>query len=165
MIRCSKCHMLKIDDKSKCACNVKKFDEAKLSKKTREEKAPTPIKQVSEKKAAEKKERWSLIEFYAKLAKWYFNENWDWKCEYCWNTFNIEHDFVDNRVAFAHILAKWDALYKHLATFKNNIAIVCGEKCHKWMDSEICKLWIKNILKTKIESWEKINVSNLSSYL
>ena len=28
MIRCSKCYKLKIDDKSKCACNVKKFDDA-----------------------------------------------------------------------------------------------------------------------------------------
>lgn len=165
MIKCKKCYMLKIDEKSKCACNIKKFDESKLSKKTKEEKDPTPIKQVSEKKASERKERWSLIDFYSKLAKWHFDENWDWPCEYCWSIFNIIYDFVDNRVAFAHILAKWDPLYKHLATFKNNVAIVCSEDCHKEMDAEICRLWIKNELKQRIESWEKIIVSNLSSYL
>lgn len=160
-MQCKKCWMYKISENQKCACNAKKFNEEKLSKKAN----PQPIKQVSDKKAAEKKERWSLIEFYSKISKLYFNEYWEWACEYCWKQFNIKYDLIDNRVAFAHILAKWDPIFKHLATFKNNIAIVCSEKCHKWMDAEICRLWIKNELKTKIESWEKINVSNLSLYL
>lgn len=160
MIKCKKCWMLKISEKQKCACNAKKFNEEKLIKKAN----PQPIAKVSEKKKAEVKERWSLIDFYSKLAKWHFNEHWDWKCQYCGWKFNIT-DFVDNRVCFAHILAKWDALYKHLATFKNNLAIVCGEACHKDMDSEICQLKLKNTLKLKIENWEKIDVWNLSSYL
>ena len=49
--------MLKISDKQQCACNAKKFDEAKLSKKTAEPKRQEPIKKVSDKKAAEIKER------------------------------------------------------------------------------------------------------------
>lgn len=156
--------MFKIDEKSKCACNVKKFDEKKLSKQTRQKKPQKPIKQISEKKAQENKNRWSLIEFYQKVAKWHFDKYWDGICEYCWAKFNIQ-DFVDNRVAFAHILAKWDPFYKHLATFKNNIAIVCSESCHKEMDAEICRLNIKNTLKSEIENWKKINVWNLASYI
>jgi len=164
-MNCKKCWMYKATDKSKCCCNATKFNADKLSKKTRKEKAPTPIKQVSDKKAAERKTRWSFLQHYAKLAKWHFDSHWDGTCMYCWSKFNIETDFVDNRVAFAHILAKWDPLYKHLAMFKNNIAIVCSETCHKDMDSEICVLWIKPDLKIKIEWGETIDVKNLSSYL
>jgi hypothetical protein len=62
-------------------------------------------------------------------------------------------------------LAKGDVLFKHLAMFKNNIAIVCSETCHNDMDQEICELKIKPILKIKIESGETIDVKNLSSYV
>lgn len=153
--------MLKMTENSKCACNIKTFN----SKKEEKKENPKPIKKISDKKAEEIKERGSFLKFYANLAKWHFNKYGDGVCEYCSKTFNIERDFIDNRVAFAHILAKWDPLYKHLCTFKNNIAIVCSEKCHKSMDAEICRLWIKNILKEKIERLEKIDVRNLSSYL
>lgn len=162
--RCKGCWMFKISDKQQCACNAKKFDEAKLSKKTAEPKRQEPIKKVSDKKATEVKDRWSLIQFYAMLAKWHFDENGDGICEYCTSKFNIEHDFIDNRVAFAHILAKGDPLFRHLAVFKNNVAIVCSETCHKAMDAEIWRLWIKNTLKGLIEAWQKINVSNLAAY-
>ena len=164
-MNCKKCWMYKMTDKQACACNAKKFNADKLSKKTRKEKAPTPIKNISDKKAKEKRERGSFLQHYAKLAKWHFDQHWDGICMYCWNKFNIETDFVDNRVAFAHILAKWDPLYRHLAMFKNNISIVCSETCHTDQDQEICELWIKPILKIKIEAWETIDVKNLSSYL
>lgn len=164
-MNCKKCWMYKVTEKCKCACNATKFNADKLVKKSDWLKRQEPIKKISDKKAAENKERWSLIQFYSQLAKWHFDENGDGVCEYCKGTFNIEHDFVDNRVAFAHILAKGDPLFKHLAVFKNNVAIVCSEKCHKAMDAEICRLWIKNVLKEQIEAWKKIKVSDLSSYI
>jgi len=48
---------MKMTPNSKCACNVKKFDEAKLSKKTRVEKKQKPIAQKSEKRKALDKQR------------------------------------------------------------------------------------------------------------
>lgn len=163
--RCKSCGMYKMTPDQKCACNAKKFDEAKLSKKPEgSQQRQEPIKKVSDKKAAEVKERWSLIQFYALLAKDHFDENGDWPCEYCTSQFNIQHDLIDNRVAFAHILAKGDPLFKHLAMFKNNVAIVCGEKCHTGMDAEICRLGIKPTLQRYIEAWKKINVANLAAY-
>lgn len=47
---CKKCHMLKMTPNTPCLCNVKKFDDKKLSKHTKKEKAPTPVKQISEKR-------------------------------------------------------------------------------------------------------------------
>jgi len=158
MIRCTKCHMFKIDNKSKCACNVKKFDDKKLSG------SKKPIKQISDKKRAEIKKRWSLLDFYSRIAKKHFDDAGDWICEYCGSKFNIL-DFIDNRVCFAHILPKGDPLYRHLATFENNIAIVCGDTCHKDMDSEICRLWIRPELQKQIEDGKKICVSELENYI
>lgn len=152
MITCKKCWMWKTDEKWKCACTkkVKKKDKW--------------IKKISNKKKKEIKKRWSLIKFYQKISQNYFDENWNWKCEYCWKEFNI-WQVLDQRTCFAHILAKWDVKYKHLSVFPNNIAIVCWEKCHKDMDMEISILWIKKELQGKIENWEKIKVNNLEKYL
>lgn len=69
MIQCNKCWMLKIDAKSKCLCTVKPFNEKKLSKKTKEVKKPTPIKQISEKKKTRLKENWSEWELFKKIYK------------------------------------------------------------------------------------------------
>lgn len=165
MLRCKKCFIMKITDKSDCLCNIKKFDEKKLSKQTRVEKKPKAIKQVSEKKAKQIKERWSLDNFYQKLSKKHFDKDGNWVCEYCKAPFNIQYDVINQRTCFAHILDKWDPLYRHLAVFNNNVAIVCGEKCHKDMDAEICTLILKPTLQKLIEDWKKINVSDLNQYI
>ena len=55
--KCNKCNFLKSSDNSKCLCNVKTFDDKKLSKNTKEVKKIEPIAKISEKKKSEIKER------------------------------------------------------------------------------------------------------------
>jgi len=161
---CNKCWMMKMTPNSKCACNVKKFDEAKLSKKTRVEKKQKPIAQKSEKRKALDKQRWWFDIFFKKVLKTKVNDNWDWVCEYCQKSFNIQQ-VLNQATCFAHILSKWNVSYVHLAMFINNIAYVCWEECHKSMDQEICELKIKPELQKRIEKLEKIDVWNLIKYI
>ena len=161
---CKKCWYYKISEKQKCCCNTKKFDEKKLSKKTREVKKPKPIAQKSEKrKALDEKRGWFDI-LFKKIAKKRLDEWWNWNCEYCWKRFNIQ-ELLNQTTCFAHILSRWDVEFVHLAMFENNIALTCWETCHKNLDSEIATLKIKKELKKRIESLEKIDVWDLQKYI
>ena len=53
---------------------------------------------------------------------------------------------------FAHLLAK--GMYPKYRLNKNNIAFVCSVFCHLYLDS-LC-VWIKQLIKNKIDKWEKI---------
>lgn len=165
MENCKKCWFLKMTPNSKCACNVKKFNEAKLSKKTRVEKKPKAIAKVSEKKKKSDKARWNVSLLFQKIAKKRLDKGGNWVCEYCSKPFNIKYDVINQTVCFAHILSKWNVDFKHLAMFENNIALVCSETCHKELDAEICVLWIKKELQSRIERLEKIDVWDLNQYI
>lgn len=162
---CKKCWMYKMTDKQACLCNATKFNEDKLSKKTRKETKQKAIPQKSEKRKALDKARWWFDVLFKKVAKKRLDEWWNWNCEYCWKRFNIQFDVLNQSSCFAHILSRWDVEYKHLAMYENNIALTCWEVCHKNMDSEICVLIIKKELQKRIEKLEKINVWDLNIYV
>ena len=165
MINCSKCGMMKMTLKSKCWCTAKKFNADKLSKQTRKESKAKPIAKVSEKRKALNQSRWRFDTMFKLIAKRKCDSKWNAVCEYCKTPFNLQFDFINQTVAFAHILSRWDVSYVHLAMFMNNIAFVCSEKCHTDMDAEICVLWIKKELQKRIEQLEIIDVSDLQKYV
>lgn len=131
MINCSKCGFLKIDSKSKCLCTVKPFNDKKLSKKTKEVKKPTQIKQISEKKKTRLKENWSEWELfkkiYRKLAKTLQNE-----CTICSESPD-EDDIIP--ACFPHILPK--GKFPEYRYFENNVWFVCWVEHHNKFDEAV----------------------------
>lgn len=123
--------MLKIDSKSKCLCTVKTFNEKKLSKKTKQDKKPTPIKQISEKKKERIKENWSEWELfkkiYRKLAK-----SWQNECIIC-SEVPDEDDIIP--ACFPHILPK--GKFPEYRYFENNVWFVCWVEHHNKFDEAI----------------------------
>lgn len=132
MINCKGCGMMKLDTKSKCACNVTKpFDAKKLSKKTKEEKKPKAIKQVSEKKKERLKTNGTEGEMFKKefLKREKNNTNYCMicKCEV------LKEDFVP--ACIPHILPK--SKYPTYRYFTNNLGFVCWISDHNKFDEAI----------------------------
>lgn len=148
MYKCKKCWMLKIDEKSKCACNAKPFNEKKLFK-------DKPIAQISEKKQKRIKENWSEMQLFKKVFIKY-KKQWKNKCQVCQKILN-EDDL--NPSCFPHILPKWK--YPEFRYFENNIWLVCGINCHSNFDKIINKM--KNKIwsfdfEQIIRNWNYINI-------
>lgn len=147
MIKCKKCFLLKIDDKSKCACNIKPFNEKKLFKER--------IAQVSEKKKERIKEEWSEIDFFKKLFKKLQKENKN-KCIICKKILTEENV---NPSCFAHILPKWR--FPEFRYFENNIWLVCWIEHHNKLDELVWEIKIKIWsfdFEQLIRDWKNINI-------
>lgn len=127
---CKKCFMLKLTPDSKCACNVKKFDESKLVKK-KEPKQAKPIKQVSEKKKERIKTNWSELNFFKTLFKKKVKAKENF-CVICKKQLT-EEDVTP--ASFAHILPK--SKYPIYRYFDNNINLVCNIEHHKKADDAV----------------------------
>lgn len=153
MIKCPKCWLLKMTDKSKCLCNAKPFNEKKFEK----QKEKKPIAQVSEKKQERIKDNWSELQFfkakYKKLVK--NNEN---ICDIC----KIKVDEEDvTPSCFPHILPKWK--YPEYRYFDNNIWFVCWIDCHHRFDEAINNYkeinWLFELEK-QIKNWKYIDIKD-----
>lgn len=153
MIKCNKCWMLKIWEKSKCACNAKPFNEKKLEVKK-------PIAQISEKKKERLQNNWTEIELFKKkfdllklkkqnicVVTWkeitYDEESWEW---------------LDVSM-FAHILPKWK--FPQYRYCLNNIALVNWIDEHHLLDEAVLRMkddiWLIE-LERLISSWIEINI-------
>ena len=157
MLNCKGCWMLKIDIKSKCACNVKKFDDKKLSKKTKEEKAPKPVKKVSEKRKERLKTNWTegdlFKNIYRKLCK-----KWMHECIICSELVD-EDDVLP--ACFPHILPK--GKFPAYRYFENNVWFVCWIEHHDKFDLAVNNfkqdkglLELENIIK----NWDTPDLTN-----
>jgi len=157
MINCKKCGMLNIDEKSKCFCNIKKFDENKLI--TKKEKKP--INKVSDKKKTRIKEKWSELQHFIKvyIKKMHKNKN---ICQIC--QIEVKKDEVTPS-SFPHILPK--GKYPEYRYFENNIGLVCWIDHHNKFDEAINNLkqdiWLVK-LEHIIKDWNEIDIENYIDY-
>lgn len=156
---CKKCFMYKMTDNQPCACNVKKFDENKLSKKTKKEKTPTTIKQVSDKKKQRLKTNWSEWDLFKKIYK-KLNKKLLHECIICSATVD-EDDVIP--ACFPHILPK--GKFPEYRYFENNIWFVCWIEHHEKFDDAINNFkndkWLKELEKI-IKNW---GVPDLENYI
>lgn len=122
--------MLKMTPDTRCACNVKKFDDSKLVKK-KEPKAATPIKQVSDKKLDRIKTNGSELNFFKTLFKKKEKAKQNF-CMICKKQLTEENV---SPASFAHILPK--SKYPAYRYFDNNINLVCSIGHHKKADEAV----------------------------
>lgn len=151
---CNKCGMRKITPNTPCACNVKKFNEDKFKTK----KAPTPIKQVSDKKKERLASGGGEINFFRNIFKNKLKAKQNY-CIICKK--EVTEDEV-NPACFPHILPKWK--YPELRLLESNLQfLVCGIDHHSKLD-EIIREYKKEIwldkLKKLIMDGKKIDISN-----
>ena len=151
--------MMKLDLKSSCACNAKKFNADKLSKKTRKAKVPTVIKKVSEKKKERLKNNWTEWQMFKNIYKKLCKE-WLHECIICSEIVD-EDDVIP--ACFPHILPKWK--FPEYRYFNNNIWFVCWIDHHAKFDEAINNFkqdkWLIELEKI-IKNWD---VPDLSDYI
>jgi hypothetical protein len=160
--------MFKITPSSTCACNAKKFDEAKLSKKTKTEKKPKAIKQVSDKKKEAIKNGKSEGPFFKQIFKKKVKckENF---CIICRQELIAGTEDVEGNVTpacFPHILPK--GTYPELRLLEGNLQfLVCGIEHHDKFDQIINELKADiglEALKKMIIDGKKIDLSKYLDY-
>ncbi len=163
-MNCKKCWMYKAFEKQTCACNPKKFNADKLSKKTRKEVAPKPIARVWEKRKKRIAQWWSEFAFFKKLfttrkKSW---ENFCWVCKSRITEQSIDETFNAWVSCFPHILSKKN--YPDFRLLKNNIWLVCNSWCHDRFDEAVNNYkeenWLE-MLETVIKNWESPELKNL----
>lgn len=158
---CPKCNMYKISKTYKCMCSAKKFNDKKLSKKTKTEKKQKPIKQISEKKKKRIKNNWTewqlFKNIYKKLCK-----KWLHECIICSEIVD-EDDVIP--ACFPHILPKWK--YPEHRYFENNIWFVCWIDHHAKFDEAINNFkqvkWLME-LENIIKNWWVPDLSDFIDY-
>ena len=119
----------------------------------KKEKKNKPLKKISDKRR-ERLGKYSEKDLFREIlinkSKW-----WTLTCEVCWEIFTIESR-ISQPTTFAHIIPK--SYNSKLRLFKNNIAIVCWEHCHKTVDKYVA--WNKLEIEQKILNWETININD-----
>lgn len=129
---------MKITPDSTCLCNAKTFNEAKLSKKTKEKKAPKPIKKVSDKKKERIKTNGSEGTLFKNIFKKKVKSKENF-CIICRAELIAGNEDVEGNVTpacFPHILPK--GTYPELRYMESNLQyLVCGIEHHDKFDEII----------------------------
>lgn len=132
---CKKCGMLKLTENSRCACNVKKFDESKLVRKKdggQQNKTPKPIPKISEKKKERITTGGSEINLFKNIFKKKVKDQENF-CIICREKLTEENI---NPSCFPHILPK--GKYPEFRLLESNLQyLVCGIEHHDKYDGII----------------------------